>query len=65
VVDEQGKVQGLVAEVNVFNALLKLKSGSNISTLGKMCQGQPIFAHPPHSMATQATKTNQPSLVPA
>ncbi|MBA7685459.1 hypothetical protein ES703_93884 [subsurface metagenome] len=39
VVDQQGKVQGSVAEVNIFKALLKLKSSPNISISGKALQG--------------------------
>jgi len=35
VVDQQGKVQGLVAEVNIFEALLKLQSSANTSISGK------------------------------
>jgi len=34
VVDQQGKVQGLVTEANIFKALLKLKNRLNISTSG-------------------------------
>jgi len=53
VVDQQGKVQGLVVEVNIFKALLKLKSSPNISISGKVPQ-KPVFgisSYPPPDTA--------------
>ena len=63
VVDQQGKVQGLVAEVNIFKALLKLKSSPNISTSGEVRQEHPAFPHPPHCSRTQPTRTMETSLL--
>jgi len=63
VVDQQGKVQGLVAEVNIFKALLKLKSSTNTSTSGEVRKGQPAFPHPPHFRRTQPTRTTETSLL--
>jgi len=63
VVDQQSKVQGLVAEVNIFKALLKLKSSPNISTSGEVRQGQPAFPHPSHCRRTQPTRTMETSLL--
>ncbi|MHC4595668.1 MAG: CBS domain-containing protein [Planctomycetota bacterium] len=41
VLDQQGKVQGLVAEVNIFKALVKLNGDSHISASDEVRQGQP------------------------
>ena len=63
VVDQQGTVQGLVAEVNIFKALLKLKSSPNISTSGEVRQEQSAFPHPPNYKKTQSTRTMGTSLL--
>jgi len=39
VMDQRGKVQGLVTTFDIFKALLKLKSNANISTADKALQG--------------------------
>ena len=57
VVDPQGKVQGLVAEVNIFKALLKLKSSPNVPASGGAGQGQPTSPHSPQSESTQPAET--------
>ena len=65
VVDQQGKVLGLVTEVDVFKAILKPESDSTVSNSDKPHQVQSVFPKPSERTRTQPTKTNQPSLVSA
>jgi len=49
----QGKVQGLVTEVNIFKAILKLMDAQNIPNAPKIHQEQPESEHPADSKSTQ------------
>ena len=53
VIDEQGKVQGLVTEVNIFKAILKLMNDRDLSTAPKIHQEQPESERSADSKSTQ------------
>lgn len=60
VVNPQGKVQGLVAEINILKAVLNL-SQAKYSTSAKVRQGQPASVHPTNCMMTQAARETETS----
>jgi CBS domain-containing protein len=53
VIDEQGKVQGLVTEVNVFKAMLKLMGGQDPPTPEKTHQEQAASEQPAEQAASE------------
>ena len=58
VVDEQGKTQGLVTQVNIFEAILKLTDPQDPSTPENVSHDQYVSEDPAVSESTQsATKT--------
>ncbi len=63
VVDQQGKVQGLVTEADIFNVLLNLKSSPNISASGNEHQEQPTSNHFSDRREIESTPTMEPDLV--
>jgi len=65
VLDEQGKVQGLVTEADIFNVLLNLKSSPNISASGNEHQEQPTSDHFSDHREIESTPTMDPDLVAA
>ena len=64
-VNQQGKVLGLVTEADIFKAILKAKSDMNIGVSDKSRQAKSTFPKAPERSRTQPAKENQPSLVPA
>ncbi len=62
VVDQQGKVLGLVTEANILKALLP-QSSPGISTSGEVAQVKPASGHPPDHSMTQPTETMEASLL--
>jgi len=62
VVDQQGKVLGLVTEANILKALLP-QSSPDISTSGEAAQVKPASGHPPDHSMTQPTETMETSLL--
>jgi len=65
VLDEQGKVQGLVTEADIFNVLLNLKSSPNISASGNEHQEQPTSDHFSDHREIESAPTMDPDLVAA
>jgi len=58
VVDQQGKVHGLITEADIFNVLLKPKSNPDISASGDEDQGQPTSDY----TGIESTSTIEPAL---
>jgi CBS domain-containing protein len=65
VVDQQGKVLGLVTEAEIFKTILKPKIHSNNSDPDKSYPIKSAFPRPLKRTSTQPIKAKQPSLVPA
>ncbi len=65
VVDQQGKVLGLITEASIFKAILLTKDTHNIPVSDDGHQGQASSPHPAKCTRTKSTKTKQPSLVSA
>lgn len=63
VVDQQGKVQGLVTEANVFKVLLELKSSPGISASGNEHKEQSTSGHFSDHGEIESTPTMEPDLV--
>jgi predicted transcriptional regulator len=59
VVDQQGKMQGLVTEAGIFKVLLGLKSSPGISISGNEHKEQSISDH----REIESTPTMEPNLV--
>ena len=63
VVDQQGKVQGLVTETDIFKALLELKSSPCISASGNEHKEQSASDHFSDHIEIESTPTMEPDLV--
>jgi len=63
VVDQQGKVQGLVTETDIFKVLLELKSSPSISASGNEHKEQSASDHFSDHMEIESTPTMEPDLV--
>ena len=63
VVDQQGKVQGLVTETDIFKVLLELKSSPSISASGNEHKEQSASDHFSDHIEIESTPTMEPDLV--